>query len=276
MEFGQRRFNGRAFDSATKRLRFLNHLNRAYRFVGQFFLWVTFGVVGAIVGFLVLPSLSLLESDRLLRQRRARAVIGGCFRWFLAGACTLGVISCRVTGTEHYKPEARQLILANHPSLIDVVILVSLFPQVECVIKGSVTRNPVLRLPAQSANYISNSDPAALLEACVERLASGGSLLLFPEGTRSVPGQPLQFKPGAAEIALRANATILPAVIECRPAFLAKQHPWYHVPARKPHFTIRVLPPVNARDLVPQDVSTKRARITLNTALQQLVEAGLS
>ncbi len=262
--------------TATRPLRLLKHLNRAYRFAGQSLLWVTFGVVGAIVGFLVLPLLSLFERDQRVRQRRARAVIGGCFRWFIAVACQLRLISCRVTGTEHFDSGGGQLILANHPSLIDVVILISLFPHADCVVKEAVTRNPVLRLSVRSANYISNFDPATLLVACVDRLASGSSLLLFPEGTRTVPGAPLRFKPGAAEIALRADARILPVVIACRPAFLTKQDPWYRVPACKPHFEIRILPSVGTANLVPHDVGAKRARIALNTVLEQLFEAELA
>ena len=187
----------------------------------------------------------------------------------------LRIITCRVTGTEHYDPDGCQLILANHPTLIDVVILVSLFPQVECVIKGAVMQNPVLRLPARTANYISNFDPAELLAACVQRLESGSGLLLFPEGTRTVPGESIRFKPGAAEIALRADAHILPVVIDCQPTFLAKRSRWYHVPSSKPHFEIRILPPVHTRDLVPQDIGARRARVMLNAALQQLFESEL-
>lgn len=263
-------------DSATKSLRLLNHLNRAYRFAGQSLLWITFGLVGAAVSLIVLPLILLFERDGASRQARARAVIAGCFGWFISVACLLRVISCHVTGTEHYEPDSSQLILANHPSLIDVVILISLFPQVDCVIKEAVTRNPVMGPSVRGANYISNFDPAALLVSCVERLRAGNSLLLFPEGTRTAPGEPLKFKPGAAEIAIRAEATILPVVIHCRPTFLTKNDPWYRVPPARPHFEVRILPPLQTGDLVSDEAGTKRARATLNAALEQLFEARLA
>lgn len=186
------------------------------------------------------------------------------------------LISCQVTGMEHYDRSGNQLILANHPTLIDVVILISLFPQVDCVIKEAVTRNPAMRMLVGSANYISNREAADLLESCTSRLRSGAALLLFPEGTRTVPGRPLQFKPGAAEVALQARAKILPVVVDCRPQFLAKHEPWYYIPPRAPHFDIRVLAPVDPVDMIPVCAGKRNARRALNAALQELFLAELA
>ena len=254
----------------------LDHLNRAYRFVGQSIFWIAFGLIGVVVGFLVLPLAKRLIRDPKSREITARNIIAACFRLFVWTACRLRLITCRVTGMEHYDPRGGQLILANHPTLIDVVVLISLFPQVDCVIKEAVTRNPTMRALVGMANYISNSELSDLLESCTERLQSGASLLLFPEGTRTVEGQPLRFKPGAAEVALRSGATILPVVIDCRPIFLAKHEPWYYIPPRAPHFEIRILPPMNPAGVVPSDVGGRNARHALNTALEELFLAELA
>jgi 1-acyl-sn-glycerol-3-phosphate acyltransferase len=251
------------------------HLNRAYRFVGQSLFWILFGLIGIVVGFLVLPLVLLFVRDPQRRQVTARSTISACFSLFVWVACGTRLISLRVTGMEHYDAGRGQLILANHPTLIDVVILISLFPQVDCVIKEAVTRNPVMRTSVGTANYISNREPSDLLDSCAGALRSGASLLLFPEGTRSVAGSALKFKPGAAEVAIRANAEILPVVIDCRPVFLAKHEPWYYIPPRAPHFDIRILPPLKPSDLVPADAGDRQARHTLNAALQALFEAEL-
>jgi 1-acyl-sn-glycerol-3-phosphate acyltransferase len=252
------------------------HLNRAYRFVGQTVFWIMFGLIGIVVGFLVLPLVLLFVREPQRRQVAARNTISACFRLFVWVACGTRLISLRVSGMEHYDAGRGQLILANHPTLIDVVILISLFPQVDCVIKEAVTRNPVLRTSVGTANYISNREPSDLLVSCAEALRSGASLLLFPEGTRSVAGQALSFKPGAAEVAIRADAEILPVVIDCRPQFLAKNEPWYYIPPRAPHFDIRILPPMRPSDLVPADTSDRQARHVLNAALRELFEAELA
>ena len=78
------------------------------------------------------------------------------------------------------------LVLANHPTLIDVVCLISLLPNADCVVKRAVARNPFMRGPVRAAGYISNDDGAGLVDDCVAAVHAGGTLVIFPEGTRSV------------------------------------------------------------------------------------------
>ncbi|MEO1204499.1 MAG: lysophospholipid acyltransferase family protein, partial [Pseudomonadota bacterium] len=224
--------------------------DRVWRWLGHAALWLLFGVFGLVIGFVVLPFASLFIRNPLRRQRFARNSISACFKLFVVCATGMRLFTLNVSGMHHYQAGSGQLILANHPTLIDVVILISLFPQVDCVVKDAITRNPVLRMSVGAANYISNADPADLLDDCSERLRSGANLMLFPEGTRTIPGQPLVFKPGAAEIALRAGAPILPIVIDCRPKFLGKHDPWYSIPPVAPTFDIRVLAPVKPEQYV--------------------------
>lgn len=254
----------------------MKYLNFAYRWVGTTLFWIFFGLVGLVMGFVVFPLVYVLVRDPRARQVMARKLISGAFSVFVWTACTSRLISLRITGTEHVNPDGGQLILASHPTLIDVVILISMFPQVDCVVKEAVTRNPVLGMSVRSANYISNREPADLLESCVERLRSGASLLLFPEGTRSVPGQPLKFKLGAAEVGIRARAKILPVVIDCQPRMLAKHVPWYRIPSSAPRFSITVLPEVPVADLAAGDLDQRHARYAVNAALVSLFDAELS
>ena len=251
-------------------------VNYVYRWVGTTLFWIFFGLIGLIIGLLLMPLVYLVVRDPAARQVRARQLISGAFSLFVWTACASRLISLRVTGMEHVDPEGGQLILASHPTLIDVVILISMFPQVDCVIKQAVTVNPVLGISVRAANYISNREPSDLLDSCVARLATGASLLLFPEGTRSVNGQRLKLKLGAAEVALRARATILPVVVRCEPQMLAKHVPWYRIPPSRPRFSITILPPVAVVDLVAGDPGHRHARYEVNDALLSLFEGEVS
>lgn len=254
----------------------MEHLFYAYRFVGTTLFWIFFGLVGLAYGFIVLPLVYVFARQPEKRQRIARDLIRSAFRVFVWVACAMRLISCDISGMEHWKPGAGQLLLANHLTLIDVVILLSLFPQIDCVVKEAVTRNPVLRVSAGTANYISNRAPDELLDFCVARLRSGSSLLLFPQGTRALRGEPLKFKLGAAEIALRSAAPVVPIVIDCDPQMLAKNVPWYVIPPSRPAFTIRLLPPVDAPSLVADGVDPRKARHIVNDALVSMIEAELA
>ena len=254
----------------------MKYIEFAWRFVGTALLWFFFGLVGLILSIFVFPLLYLVDQEADGRQYAARRLIAQAFSAFMWGGCRMGVFSVHVTGMEHKDPEDAQLILANHPTLIDVVLLLSLLPQVDCVIKEAVRKNVFMRSSVTTANYISNREPEGLLNSCVTRLESGSSLLLFPEGTRTTAGQGLHFKLGAAEVAIRTKAPILPIVIDCTPQFLARGEPWYSIPLTRPHFAVRILPAVPVEQLVPNGLDKRGARNKLNEVLVSLFESELS
>ena len=254
----------------------MKQLNRAWRLFGTAVSFSVFGLAGLLIGLLLFPLMFLFVRDPGQRQFAARKLISAAFGGFVRMMRNLGVLSFRIQGEEYIGSGDGRLVIANHPTLIDVVFLISLFSQTDCVIKGAVTKNPFMASTVRAANYIPNSEPQQLLDSCVARLQSGASLLLFPEGTRSVEGQPFDLKLGAAEIALRAGAEVLPVVIECAPLFLTKSEPWYAVPRGKPHFTIRIMAPVPLEQLVSGDLDQRHARHALNEAFLALISHDLS
>jgi 1-acyl-sn-glycerol-3-phosphate acyltransferase len=254
-------------------MKLLDHL---WRLFGTALCFSVFGLAGLIIGFVLFPLMFLFIRDAHVRHVKARRLIGAAFGAFVWLLSSVRVLTYEIQGTENIAPGRSQLIIANHPTLIDVVFLLSIFPQSDCVIKKAVTRNPFMRSTVAAANYISNSEPEDLLDSCVARLESGGSLLLFPEGTRSIRGQDLHFKPGAAAVAARANAEILPIVITCEPGFLGKEDPWYKVPRGRPHFIIRIMPATAAAQLVPSEHDQRELRRSLHEAILTLINHELA
>ncbi len=239
--------------------------------------FTVFGVGGLLISIFVAPLIFLIIRNPDRRQRATRRLAGYAFSAFIWVMRGLGVLSYRLTGIENVGNGHNQLILANHPTLIDVIFLVSLFPMVDCVVKEAVFKNPFMRGVVMPARYISGGSPGKMLNSCVARLKSGSSLLLFPEGTRSVFGQPLTFKLGASSIATRSGAEILPVIIQCsQPRFLAKNEPWYRVPPNKPLISIQIQHPVSMDKLIPGGLNSREATRKLNKALMRLFEKGLT
>jgi 1-acyl-sn-glycerol-3-phosphate acyltransferase len=79
-----------------------------------------------------------------------------------------------------------------------------------------------------------------MIHAAEAALQAGETLLMFPEGTRTVPGQPMALQRGAANVALRAARVLTPVFISCEPPTLSKNLPWYRIPPRRPKWTLRV------------------------------------
>ena len=254
----------------------MKHLNHAWRLFATGLSFSVFGLAGLMMGLFLFPLMFVLIRDSGARQTAARSLIGRAFSAFIWMMKTLGVLSYQIQGAEHACSSHNQLIIANHPTLIDVVFLVSLFPQADCVIKEAVTRNPFMRGTVAAANYISNIETQELLGSCIRRLKSGGSLLLFPEGTRSKGRQPLEFKLGAAVVAVDSGAEILPVVIRCTPPTLAKHEPWYKIPPSRPFFSIQILAPTSVDKLVPGEHNPRQTKRALNEALLELFAQELS
>ncbi|MEX2497162.1 MAG: lysophospholipid acyltransferase family protein [Woeseia sp.] len=253
-------------------MKYLDYFRRLFATALSF---AVFGVAGLVMGLVLFPFLFVFIHDDVARQVVARRLIGRAFGAFVWMMKCLGVLTYEISGQENIEEGRNHLIVANHPTLIDVVFLVSLFPHADCVIKEAVIRNPFMRGTVRAANYIANDAFEDLLKCCVERVKKGSSLLLFPEGTRSVPGRPIEFKPGAAAVAVRADACVLPIAIECTPPFLMKEKPWYYVPPTRPHFSIRIMLPVSLYDLVQDFRNQRHARYAMNEALRILITSAL-
>ena len=133
-----------------------------------------------------------------------------------------------------------QLIVANHPSLIDVVFLLAFTRGANCVVKQALWRNPLTRSAVTLAEFITNHPTAAMIETSAAALRSGETLIMFPEGTRTTPGKTPVFHRGAANVALRAARIVTPVYIRCEPTTLTKAEPWYRIPLRRPRFSLIV------------------------------------
>jgi 1-acyl-sn-glycerol-3-phosphate acyltransferase len=97
-----------------------------------------------------------------------------------------------------------------------VVLLISLIPNADCIVKAEHWKNPLLRLILSSI-YIPNSlNVVETIKACKKSLAQGNHIILFPEGTRTPKGTSnIRLHRSAAQIALRTGTDILPVQINC-------------------------------------------------------------
>lgn len=255
----------------------MKQVNYIWRLFSTALGFTVFGVGGLIISIIVSPLIFLLIWDPDSRQRTTRHMVGYLFIVFLWVIKGMGVLSYRVTGIENVRHGDNKLIIANHPTLIDVIFLVSLFPMVDCVVKEAVFKNPFMRGIVKPARYISGGHPGKMISTCVDSLKSGSSLLLFPEGTRSVSGQPLHFKLGASSIAIRSEAEFLPIIIRCnQPGYLAKGEPWYKVPPEKPFLSIHIQDPVTIDQLISADLNPRESIRALNESLTRRFEEELS
>jgi 1-acyl-sn-glycerol-3-phosphate acyltransferase len=203
-----------------------------------------FGLGGVLLGAIVVPLLLIVPGGRAARQRRVRRMIRLAFRFFIGFMNRTGAISYAFEGAERLGRPG-QLIIANHPSLIDIVLLLAFTPGTGCVVKRAAWRNPSMVVAVAGAGYVPNAPTDRMIERASALLESGESLIMFPEGTRTVPGRAAFFHRGAASVAVRAARCVTPVFIRVEPPHLSKAVPWYRVPAVRPHYLLRVGPDID-------------------------------
>jgi 1-acyl-sn-glycerol-3-phosphate acyltransferase len=203
-------------------------------------LWfLVFGLVTFVLGFVVLPVIRLVTPDRSRRQLRSRTVLGAGMRFFIHGVNVTRCVDYEFIGREKLGRPG-QLIVANHPTLIDVCFLLGFTATASCIVKAGHFRNLITRGAVTGAGYIPNAPTGDMIHAAEAALQAGETLLMFPEGTRTVPGKPMALQRGAANVALRAARVLTPVYISCEPSTLSKNLPWYRIPHSRPKWTLRV------------------------------------
>lgn len=237
-----------------------------WRLVATGACFTVFGLGGFALWAFLFPVVRFFPGNR---SARVRGLIHRSFAAFLRFMECVGVMRLDVVGGDRLRQCGNVLVLANHPTLIDVVALVALMPDASCVVKQALWTNPLLGGVVRAAGYISNSDGDGLIDACAHDLNAGHPLIIFPEGTRSRPGEPLDFQRGAAYIALRSGVPVLPVLIDCTPSTLTKREKWYHIPPRRFVLRIKVLEPLSPAFWVdpgqPQTIAARKLTQALET-----------
>lgn len=253
--------------------------NYVWRMFGTAMGFALFGAGGILIAVVISPCIRLLYQDERRRLMAMQKFIKSSFRGFIELMTVLGVMEYRVVGLDKLTKSRGELVIANHPMLLDVVMLIAFLPQANCVVKEALWRNPFLAGPVKNAGYIQNQGSLDFIEQCVARLnePNAPSLIIFPEGTRTQKGKKLNdFARGVANIALRAGVPIRPVVIRCTPSTLTKNEKWYNIPKQKFNLQLEVLDEIDLDKVLPNlTVSPKGAR-QLTAWLYQFFEQELS
>ncbi|MBC8011512.1 MAG: 1-acyl-sn-glycerol-3-phosphate acyltransferase [Burkholderiales bacterium] len=190
--------------------------------------WFLFGVGGLALNLACAPFLLLPDRERF--GPRARAAILWMFDLWLRWMHASGCVDVIFHGFDRPLPRG-VVYVANHPSLADALFLLARLPDTACIFKPALLRNPFIAPAALLGGYVAGDAGVDGIRAAATRVSTGCSLLIFPEGTRTVPGETLNpLRPGFALIARRAHAPVQLIHVRSSPLMARKDHPWWKVP----------------------------------------------
>jgi 1-acyl-sn-glycerol-3-phosphate acyltransferase len=155
------------------------------------------------------------------------------------------------------------VIVSNHQSLVDILVIFRLRLHYKWVSKAENFRIPFIGWNMSLNRYISIDRQSlrghlGMMRACERTLDEGSSIMIFPEGTRSPDGRLRPFKDGAFELALRTRHDVLPIVISGTAHALPKRG---IILRGKHRIGLRVLPPVQSEDFIHLSAGELNQRI---------------
>lgn len=219
--------------------------------------WAVGTVLTMIVFFAMALAAALFPFDT--QRRRAHAQ---CFWWADAVVALNPYWHITARGLENIDRNRTYVIIANHRSLADIVVMYKTRMQFKWVAKDSLFTVPFIGWNLSIARHIKiergkfSSIKKVYREAALW-LRGGMSVLFFPEGTRSETDEMRDFQNGAFKLAIKEKVPILPVAIEGTGEAIPKGT-WIftaNVPA-----TVTVLPAIETSGMAPADYGLLRDR----------------
>ena len=230
----------------------LRHLTEALR------LYASLTILGAIClvwTVLALPLLWVLPSGPAQRCGRLGILVG--FRLYVWSLRLMGIYRLDLRALQALRGGPPSVLAANHPSLIDALLIIAHEPRVTCVMKSSLMNNVFLGAGARLARYIRHDPPRRMIHEAVAQLRRGGIVLLFPEGTRTTHSPLNALQAGVGLIAKQAGVPVQTLIIETDSPFLSKGWSLFERPSMPVSYRMRL----GRRLEAPSDVHAFMAQL---------------
>lgn len=217
-----------------------------YRCVSKIIAILCFGLGAILLAIFVFPFIRLFTLHKKDFGIIARAYVSHTFRVFLGNLNICKTSLLKVDDKQAYRNIHSKIIVANHPSLLDFVYIMSLVPNSTCIVRGGLTHTPLRGVIKQA--YITNTtDFNDVLVECKKLTDKGCNVIVFPEGTRSPRIGKNSYKKGAARIALYCGCDVLPLFIGGSDKYgLGKHDPLWSYNHVEPYlYDIKMLPVIS-------------------------------
>lgn len=228
--------------------------------------FIIFGIGSLILGFIYIPICTLIVKKDKKRQHLVN-IIHKLWKGYIHFLQSLSLIKIEVNN--FFEPEGK-IIAASHPTLIDILILIGLFPNSICLAKQKLMNNFFIGRIIKNVYITNDIDFNDFKHEADKALKEGFNIIIFPTGTRTVKGDILKIHKGCAMLQIFSGANILPVKIDCNYPFLQKNMPVYDASDKLITYNITLLPEIKLSDF------TKDSEIKLRKAISEKIKFDFS
>ena len=246
-----------------------NHFVYGYKCFIKLFSYAYFGIGSVILAVLVFPWIRVFVHPKEKFQVQARKFVSWSFRGFIKMMCCTGALKT-VPSTEDFRNIHGKIIIANHPSMLDFVFIMSLVPNANCIVRGGLAKTILAGVIRQC--YIVNTlDFDELCRLCKQTIDEGNNVIIFPEGTRTPRHGKNPYKKGAARIAYYSKCDVQPVLVGGNDKFgLGKHDPfWSYNHTETYIYDLKMLPVIKIDEY--KDLTETIAAKRLTEKMQEVI-----
>lgn len=227
-----------------------------------------FGLGALIIGCIIFPILSLFVKKEN-RRKHFSNIIHSSWHFFVQIMKRTKIINVHIDGD--LSNIKGKIVVASHPSLIDIVLLIGNMPNSLCLAKKELLKNPVMHNIVKSLYIINNIEPEVFQKNAKEALADGYNIVIFPTGTRTLPNEQIKIHKGAAQLALISGVNIVPINIKTDYPFLIKQHSPLDAGNKTVNYYLKVMTEINPKDYIKATDSEIKARNHITETIKKCI-----
>ena len=225
---------------------------KKFRSTMVFISFFVFGLGAALLNFFVFP---FIKNNKTL----CSDIIHYTWKFFVYFMMILGLFKLDIKKLSKIK---NKVIVATHPSFIDIVILIAFIPRSTCFVKKELAHNPILKNLVNSIFITNEVELEELKSESKKMLDLGFNVIIFPSGIRHRRNEFPKIKKGASLIALNANKNIVPIRFFSNNDFMFINQPFYEVGEKRVTFEIEQMPEINVQDFISDSEIVSKKKIT--------------
>ena len=217
-----------------------------------FISFFVFGCGAILLNFFVFP---FIKNNKFL----CSDIIHYAWKFFVNFMIMLGLFKLEIKKLSKIE---NKIIVATHPSFIDIVILIALIPHSTCFVKKELAHNPILKNLVNSIFITNEVDLDELKSKSKEMLDMGFNVIIFPSGIRHRRNEFPKIKKGASLVALNSNKNIIPIKFFTDYDFMFINQPFYEVGEHRVTFEVEQMPEINVQDFISDSEIVSKKKIT--------------
>lgn len=227
---------------------------------------IIFALGGLFIGLFIIP-ISALKYKGFEHRKFCANVVHKSWKFFSKLMCVFGSIKIKINGD--FENIKSSVIVANHPSLIDIVLLIGLIPNCLCLAKKELLKNPIMHNIVKYLYIINDVDLEEFQQETKNELENGFNIIIFPTGTRTLPDEELKIHKGSAQIAINANVDIIPITIKEDYPLLRKNHFPLDVGTKAVNFELTRKDNIKISDYKTSDITDIKLRKILSDKIKE-------